>query len=571
MKNKLINLKGYFISNWKYITVMCVFLLIFIIQNQLVVLYADDLFLGNIANQNGLLGAIEKVKIDYFTWMGGPTSGIAVFFLCFDIYLWRIINPLIILLISIFTIRMITHNNENKKMNLVLAFGFWFFINTLNLSISRETIYWLDGSLAYVLTLFFTYAYIFYLSSRLILKTKHRKYDMFLLPLIAFFAGWNGPQAGTMAVIAPILIFIWIIFINREKIRLTYLISWIFSVIGFAIYYFAPGNQVRMLTGFKDFAAMNLIEKIFYRLPEVMKNTFDTTLSFSLGNISFIAIIMILLMGIKIIIDNKSRNKLLMLSVFINSVFVVCKIYTILGGYLSSIINKGMFTYFRLYDLYINSNLRLVHFIPYVISIIVLICTIYISFEISKKYKSPLIIIMLLIGYMSQFVMVFSPYNPYRSLFIPCVFLVVTILMLIPLLNINKKYLYLSLIGILVLYDISLAVTCLIVFIIADKLLPDEQINSIKNLTLTLIFSAILFSNLYNVTIGYYRNNKIYNENVKAIENFKSNNQIGDLKLIKLPIDSEIYGFTPFSSEGWIAEAVRAYYKLREDVKLVIE
>ena len=57
----------------------------------------------------------------------------------------------------------------------------------LNIGIASQTLYWLDGNIAYVLTAFQFFIYFYYLYSRLIMKTQAKKYDVVLLPLVAFF------------------------------------------------------------------------------------------------------------------------------------------------------------------------------------------------------------------------------------------------------------------------------------------------------------------------------------------------------------------------------------------------
>ena len=166
------NIKHYIKNNKLYVITMFLGTMLLMLQMKFVVLYADDLSLGIISKQ-GLGAAFKHLIENYMNWGGGPTPFIAIIFLMFRIGVWKIFNCIMIVTTIILTVRMITYNRNINKG--IIAICMWTLIYVLNIYISAETLYWLDGNLAYVLTAFQMIVYFYYLYSRIIIKTQEKK------------------------------------------------------------------------------------------------------------------------------------------------------------------------------------------------------------------------------------------------------------------------------------------------------------------------------------------------------------------------------------------------------------
>ena len=302
---KLKQIYQYIKNNKLYITVMIIGSIMFIIHMNEVVLYADDFGLG-VISKGGISEIFKYFTNNYMSWGGGLTCLIASMFLMFDISIWKIFQCAIVILTVILATRMITY--KDKKHKALVSTIIWTCLYILNIVISREVLYWLDGGLAYEFTAFQIFLYFYYLYTRMILKI-NKKYDKILLPIVAFFAGWSSAQTGPLVVIIPILLMIWKKFILKEKISKFYYITTIIGIIGFAIFYFAPGNNARMLTSFKGYASCNLIQKIFYRVECIYGQMFNF-IKYRFISIPFYLLVLIGLnavIGLKLF--NKEENK----------------------------------------------------------------------------------------------------------------------------------------------------------------------------------------------------------------------------------------------------------------------
>lgn len=189
----------YIKENKLYIAVMLIGSLAFIWQMKEVVLYADDFSLG-IISKGGLKEIFEHFGHSYMNWGGGLIPLYATIFLLFKIEVWKVFQCIIVIIMVILATRMITQ--ESKKNKALVAGIIWLCLYILNIWVSREVLYWLDGGLAYQFTTFQIFIYFYYLYTRIHLKIS-KKYDKIVLPIIAFFArldfstGWIDCDFGT--------------------------------------------------------------------------------------------------------------------------------------------------------------------------------------------------------------------------------------------------------------------------------------------------------------------------------------------------------------------------------------
>ena len=243
------------------------YILLFIQMNQ-VVLYADDFSLGIYAKPDAQINIFQYFIEHYTTWGGGYTGILVILILKLGFNVWKILNTLLIALMIGLGTKMITYKSDNEKNKCIVAIIMWFAIFFLGIYTAKETIYWLDGSVAYVLSTFEMFIFIYAIYAKLIMKTPIRKYDYILLPILGLFAGWSSAQTGVMSLFIAGLIIIYSKLKNKEKIKKIIWIAIVFCILGCMIFYLSPGNSSRMET-FEDYSNMNIIEKILYRVDGV--------------------------------------------------------------------------------------------------------------------------------------------------------------------------------------------------------------------------------------------------------------------------------------------------------------
>ena len=274
MTQVLGNIKIYIRHNWLFLLIMITCSVALFIQMNEVVLYADDYALG-MYSSGGIQSAWDYFTNHYMTWGGGYTSFIVIFLLIFPSVIWKIFLTSLLVLFVGLSVKMLCKNHPTYKG--LVAGILWSCIFILSIWISREVIYWLDGSVAYLFSMFQAFLLFYFLYTRVIQKIS-KKYDYVMLPLIAFFAGWSSAQSGVMAIVVTLTLILWQKFCNKKPIRKLYIITTILSILGFCIFYFAPGNSARM-ESFTDFASYNIFEKILFRFDSVTGLIFNTTQS----------------------------------------------------------------------------------------------------------------------------------------------------------------------------------------------------------------------------------------------------------------------------------------------------
>lgn len=562
--NKIIN---YIKQNYIYCLVMLIGLFIFSIQTYYVVLYADDFSLGTISNDKGFLGAFSHMAENYMEWGGGPTPMFAVMFLCADIIVWKIFSIIIIFSMVYMIVDMVTF--KNKEQRWLVASLVWLLVFIIDILISRETLYWLDGHLAYVFTTFNLLIFFYYLFKRLIIKSKFKKFDYVLLPIVAFFAGWSGPQSGAIIIVMTILLFIYKRFFLKEKIKGICYISFIIAIIGFLVYYFAPGNNVRFETGFPQIAQLNTFELIEYRIDSIFSLLFNYNSNFA-GLTFYIYITFALLIIItinKILKDTNSKKitkAFVCLSAIVLIIFILASIiyrYNLMG---CEYIGKLFFSFKNIYQEILNGYFNFKMLLPYIVMTIVIISSLIMSFYIFIKEKSVLHFIALACAFLTQLIMLMAPYSPVRTTFLSIILFIIAIAELLFIASRDKYNIEMATFIILTYFGINYLICGIIIFIIINTI--NNKKNDYKShLLFMCVLSYFALFNIITVTDGYRVNKKIYNQNIEILRNYDGKSS--EITLIK-PND-ETYGFTTFVGTEWVEDATKEYFNIPEDVKLM--
>lgn len=562
----------YIKQNKLYVAVMIIASVMFMMQMKHVVLYADDLFLGNIAKE-GLSGAIEHLAFNYMNWGGGPTPFIVILLFFVPIDVWKILNCVMIVITIILAVRMISFKfNINKG---IIATVLWLCVYALNIYISSQTLYWLDGNIAYVLTAFQFFIYFYYLYSRLIMKTKSKKYDYILLPLVAFFAGWTGPQAGALTVIVSLAVLIWAKIVDKEKIKPIYLVSVIIGIIGFLVYYLAPGNNARMLESFPEFVQYNLFEKIFYRMDSIWNLLFNYEI-YKFASISFylyIVIGFVSLIAIKLSIKEKNKFIANTIKIICTSllIFLILNFAINIGCDNNLILTNSIFEFEPILSNIQNGTFNLKMLVPYVTTTVVLLFTVILSYYISYKEKNPLLVILVTGALLGQAMMVLSPYSPLRTTFITVYLLWISIALLVAL---SSKYkintIWVVSMIIATIFELGLGIITIFAYIIFNNIYSEkseEKSIKLQAIILIAVFTILTLDSYKQMIQGYKENEEIYNQNIQLIEEFKNKENPENVLYLKKPV-KEQYGFTSFVGIDWVEEEVKKYFEIDENVTI---
>lgn len=561
-------LKQYLKEHKLYIGVMFVFTLFLSILVSQVVLYADDFALHQKALTDDFNVVLNEFFHVYMRWGGGPTPGFAIMVLMIGLWFWKIAHVLMIAFSIHMVLNMIFSKEKNcDALRAIVATFIWCLLFLMNLSVARETLYWFDGAMAYVLPVFLAISYIYCCYQYIINHKTYHWWNYIGMAILGFFAGWNSPQAGAITVILAFAFIVWQKTITKEKINKLILFGNIWLLIGFLVLYFAPGNSGRMAE-FPDYNTLNLIGKIFYRIDDVayLVTKFDTYPSFNIP--TYLMITSILLVSTVSLYKNKAKKVLLTkLSIGITVSYVILfALYLFTDS--SFVVHNFLpeiFNYDVVFDGGILRTLIMVfnytYFIAFVFSLL------HLAWVYTKNENNPLLLFMLLGAIGTQAMMLMSPYSPYRSTYITIFFFIVTTAILC--MNLIKKeqkeLLCFSLISSMYFYNIAYALFLTIIYVVM-KLYKKEKWLLLVSILLLLLPTV---SALYITFNGYHQNKKIHELNIEKIEQYKEKNQHGTLKLYKL-ID-ESYAFTPIYSDiEWIRNDIIQYFDLKKDVKIKV-
>lgn len=262
-------IKEYVMNNKLFIISMTLGFIFLLIQMNQVVLYADDFSIANMHRNSNML---ESFITHYKTWGGGYSECLVMLILDLGLKVWKVANTVLITLMVLLGTEMITF--KSKKNKGIISIILWICIFLIDIYISKECIYWLDGSLSYVLSTFEMLAYIYIIYSKLIIKNAIKWYDYVVLPILGLLSGWCSAQTGIMSLLIVVIILLWSKFKNKEKIKLIIWISTLFCLIGCLIFYFSPGNSARM-EKFEEYSGLNIVQKTLYRVDGVYGLMFD--------------------------------------------------------------------------------------------------------------------------------------------------------------------------------------------------------------------------------------------------------------------------------------------------------
>ena len=568
---KIIN---YINNNKLYLLILLTGLIMLGIQLDQVIMYADDYSLGILSNAGGFKAAWDYFTYNYIHWGGGFTGLIVISILTIGFKAWTLIEILLMLSIVLLTIKVV-HLKDGKYKE-VTAILVWILYFIINIYTSRETIYWLDGSIAYVLTSLQVLFYTYLIYTRMHYPNMRKKYDYVLFPLAAFFGGWSSAQSGAMVVLISIIVWVFAKFVNKEKIPKFYLLSSILTLVGYCIFFFAPGNSARMAVN-ELFSSLGIFSKILYRSDSLYGLFFDYKTYPYLGLPFFVYFVIILLLLVTRHLLQKEKNEklkfVLSLTCIYNFMYLVLAIVVGIGFIDNWTIIEYLFSFKNLYQLVITNTLSIKDLIPYGVATITVLIILAQTLYISIKNKESILLLLITWGIASQVVMVMAPQHPFRTTLITIVSFIVAIAYLFKYILDNDIDWHYSVAILFLIRFFPIGCVLIAAYYASNKYLKDSKIIDCKKFN-TIIFICLLavFAayNWAKITVNYKTNKEIDAENMERIKEYKKHPNKEKILVLIAPVD-ESYGFTPLSGSEWVEIDVNKYFKLDKKTDIMFE
>ena len=154
-------------KNFNYI-ILIIFFILMINLHRYIYLGGDDYIYGNFIKDG--IQSFCNMHINHYIHTNGRAimHFLVTIMLIFDRYLWIIINPLALCIFVILISKICCKEEKNFNIALLLTIMLLFFIG---IDISRETIFWLDGSFNYFYPMLLLLTNI-YLSSKVLNENK---------------------------------------------------------------------------------------------------------------------------------------------------------------------------------------------------------------------------------------------------------------------------------------------------------------------------------------------------------------------------------------------------------------
>lgn len=486
----------------------------------------------------------------------------------FDITVWKVVNCFMITTMIVFIVKMVTYSTKMKKE--VVAASMWLCIFTIDILISREVLYWLNGNTAYIVTLFKTMVYFYYFYSKIVMKKAVKKYDYALIPILGIWAGWTAPQCGGVIIALTFILILWNKFINNEKTKAIYILALISCIVGFLILYFAPGNYVRMAV-FEKYNSLTFMEKIEYRINNIYQIFFNFHKGSEIGSVPFFLILagglLCSLTTLELKVENKTAVKYIVGFNMLNVLLYMALILAVRSDMLGITEQlQLLFTYENVLDVLTNGKLSLTVVIPYVYATFVILSYAILALYVSLKKKNVLLLCTVLASFMSQFAMVMAPESEQRTTFIAIFYLFIAISIILNEMYERKAKFCVPVILTLAICNVNLGIYAAIVYAMLYFFLNKKI--CCEWLFVLFIFGVLSGSKYLDMIKKYKINKEIYNDNIQRIEAFKENPS-DDNKLYLRKPEYPQYSFTPLVGIKWVEEAVLDYFKLDKDTVLV--
>lgn len=354
-------------------------ILLFLI-NWLTPINGDDwgnYFIG----QNNLLKICDYTLGMYYSWEGRLISRFLIFLLTYHKFLWSLITT--IMLIGFIKSCYSFFNQDTPKIIYFIPFLLLFLVNNIFLT---QSYFWIAGNITYIYPSILVIIVLIYLYKH---NGKYQNiFEKILLIIASIIIPMFVENIGCAFLLAMFLMVGYHYLINK-KVSLLEIIMLIFSMISLIFMLKSPGSANRMYEE-KYFMDMSLLGKVFYNIPNFIYYTYNRN-----------AIILFFM----IIIINKMFYQLLKKR---KTIFLIVTILFNIIPLISIIENIGYILPIEINFNWGNFNTANWHYVFY--WIIFTGTWFYAIYYFLKEYQEKwFLIILVLIGFASVFVMVMTP------------------------------------------------------------------------------------------------------------------------------------------------------------------
>ncbi|MBE6066727.1 MAG: hypothetical protein E7211_03360 [Clostridium lundense] len=215
----------------KYI-ILILFLIAMIMIHQYIFLYADDFYYFRDASKDFTFlphFIIKQLNLNGRVWV----HVLLLFIVKYDVYLFRVVNPIIIMLTVLLISKISMNLNISNKNFIVSTLSSSLFFLLLPIEITNTTIYYAACSLNYLYptAVAIYYAYLLYRDYKLNSENYKTKWWIILL---AFFAGASTQQAGMISIGFTVLITLYFQVFEKKKLKKIFFLYYIANFIGYA-------------------------------------------------------------------------------------------------------------------------------------------------------------------------------------------------------------------------------------------------------------------------------------------------------------------------------------------------
>jgi hypothetical protein len=358
----------------------------------------DDAFFINAARNNTY---VEFIVNYYLTWSGRIVPN-SFAYLLFDNYfwLWKIINPLFIMLCSFSGLRVL-----NKKVTTIDFIMFLSFILCLNIEILQYAIFWATGSLFYLWPVATALFIMIPFADAIFKDTYNFKY--YGIYIIFTVISSTSNEQVSLCLIGFSIIFYVAMFLKKKSISYKHVIITVIMLICSFILFIAKGNSIRFYKEiehwYPDFHSLTFYEHFLVGF----RWTFDVLFN--------VMSILIVFLGILILYCYYSKYKKLSFSFCMLTTMCLFSIASML---ISQYVGSILFTF--------KEYTNIISIVPYLFWIV----TLFLIILMLVKLNKPVYILLIFAGICSIVVMCFSPTiyaSGLRTTFILGVFIIMII------------------------------------------------------------------------------------------------------------------------------------------------
>ena len=245
-------IKSFFKNNYSYIvfTLITVFFVVFF--QFLYLNNVDDRVYSTIAKSS--FSDVLYFMEYHYNYCNGRTLMhlMLIFFLKFDVYLWRIVCPLSFCLLIVFSSMFISYDKKSFKKALFLFSVLSLFVSV---NVYETTLFWATGSFNYV------FPFMFLLITLLLIK--YKKFSYFV-PVLGFLCGATTEQCGMISVFCFMMYVFYDSVVMKNKLNKSVVCTIMTSVCGLLTVVLSPSVIARTYESNSNF--FDKLNMIFFSL-----------------------------------------------------------------------------------------------------------------------------------------------------------------------------------------------------------------------------------------------------------------------------------------------------------------